>query len=127
MTEKEAILLYKEYFFKQFGKKISVRVVEVSNEVEPLDVIANLVIKHEGQLYEDVFSDSRKRELVEVRHIIWYILLAKGYTSVRIGRVYGMDHSSILYAKGGIQDRMDTEQEFRKRVESIVEYVSKFA
>ena len=47
----------------------------------------------------ECFSVSRKRHIVRARHAMWRWLSDElGWSSVSIGDLFGMDHTTVLYA-----------------------------
>lgn len=65
-------------------------------------------------------SSSRFKELVEARHAIMTILMKTGkFTLEEVGRVFGKDHTSVIYAKQRIKDRGQKNPEFELRINRI--------
>lgn len=62
---------------------------------------------------------SRKREIVEPRQIVQFLLMPI-YAFTTIGRFTGgYDHSTVISSKHVINDRMDTERTFKRQIENI--------
>lgn len=66
----------------------------------PRDVLrgicANVARKH-GVTVEDLYSHDRTRAFAYARFEAWACLSAIGWSSAKIGRVFGRDHSTILH------------------------------
>ena len=67
-----------------------------------------------------IMSDSRKREVVEQRHLIAYF--AKEYTSSsleRIGEYFGGDHCRALHSIRVVNNLIETDKDFENKVKRI--------
>lgn len=79
----------------------------------PLEVVAHAVNAVMGTNFtaEDAFQKNRKRELVYVRHIYYYLL--KKYhgrkTLESMAAEFGQDHATVLHAKRKIQGFLDVQ------------------
>jgi len=67
------------------------------------DEKVDLLVKKSATLYGveplEVFGSSRNKNVVEARHEVMKSLHSKwGYSSLKIARIFGKDHSSVLYA-----------------------------
>ncbi len=67
------------------------------------DEKVDLLVKKSATLYGvepmEVFGTSRNKNVVEARHEVMKSLHSKcGYSSLKIARIFGKDHSSVLYA-----------------------------
>ncbi|TNF26262.1 MAG: hypothetical protein EP319_14320 [Deltaproteobacteria bacterium] len=67
------------------------------------DEKVDLLVKKSATLYGveplEVFGSSRNKNVVEARHEVMNSLHSKwGYSSLKIARIFGKDHSSVLYA-----------------------------
>ncbi len=69
----------------------------------------------------DIFIDTRKHDVVQVRQVAMY--LAKKYTemsSSKIGRMIGnKDHATVLHALKIVKGRVDVDKAFKTEVEEI--------
>lgn len=73
------------------------------------DMIMNACLKT-GISYRDLIGEGRKRDVVEVRHILMYLLRKKykGATLRQIGLYFGgRDHSTIIHAEDKVTDMLD--------------------
>ena len=66
------------------------------------------VVCEEAEISVDqLYNGGRQKEYSEPRQLVWAIVnLYLGYTSVRIGRIYKKDHSTILH---GVEKMKNTE------------------
>lgn len=51
-----------------------------------------------GMPLEKLKSKSRKREVITARFIYWYHLRENRYTYEEIGRMFGMNHATVIHA-----------------------------
>jgi chromosomal replication initiator protein len=66
----------------------------------------------------DLGSKSRDRELVEARQFaMWFRYLHTKDGLNKIGNIYNRDHSTVNYACKAINNLIDTDKAFRKKVE----------
>jgi chromosomal replication initiator protein len=66
----------------------------------------------------DMGSKSRNRELVVARHFaMWFRYLNTKDGPSRIGSLYNRDHATVIYACKAINNLIDTDKAFRKKVE----------
>jgi chromosomal replication initiator protein len=47
----------------------------------------------------NLVSRKRNRELVQVRHVCYYLLKDKGLIYTKIGKLFNRDHSTIIHGK----------------------------
>jgi chromosomal replication initiator protein len=83
--------------------------------------IFEIVGKDYGLTKEQIISRSRKRECVESRHLIAYILKRKTRLSLaKIGEmVGGKDHTTIIHSVKTFENIFDTDSVFRERCENV--------
>lgn len=73
---------------------------------------------------EDLKGVVRKRELVEVRQIIMYVLINHSkLTLKRIGMLFNRDHSTVLYSRNTVDDMLTSDKKFRFRFQSCCETI----
>lgn len=83
-----------------------------------LDFITDKLLPYFNVNKEDLYSRSRRAKIVEARMIVVYLALKTDkYTCVRLGKIFGMDHSSIVYYRIAVNDRMKVDKLYRSRVE----------
>lgn len=74
--------------------------------------------------YAQVFSRSRKRELVIPRMIIIYLTLKTGnYKLKELGGILGFDHSTVIYSRDTVIDLMSIDKAFAAEVKRAEEAV----
>lgn len=67
--------------------------------------VENEAAKHFQISVSEIFGSSRKADIVKARHTCIYLILKNtGISSVKLGRRYNRDHSSIVVAKKRIHD-----------------------
>jgi chromosomal replication initiator protein len=83
--------------------------------------IFEIVGREYGLTKEEIISRSRKRECVESRHLIAYIIKRKTRFSLKnIGeRLGGRDHTTIIHSVRTFEDLFETDSVFRERSENI--------
>jgi chromosomal replication initiation ATPase DnaA len=71
---------------------------------------------------EELFSKSRKAYIVDARMIICYLALkTENYTCVKLGHIFSVDHSTIVYYRITVIGRMKVDKAYRERVEKAEE------
>jgi len=66
-------------------------------------------------------SRSRHHEITTPKHILFYILVKKvGLTATKTGKMFGNDHSNVVYGCKKIKGWMDVDKEFRTSVLGII-------
>lgn len=97
------------------------------NEMCNGDRLLNYLLKKNKLTIQDLKGKSRKKEVVLVRYIYWYLFKklyfkTKKYTSsARLGCVFEKDHATVLHAYKTIQGRVETEPKFRKYINELYE------
>ena len=95
--------------------------MKIDNHPLTIDDILETVCNHFGVSQQNVFSKSRKRQLVQVRQISMY--LAQKYTKMpaaRIGQLIGgRDHSTVLHSCTAVEQRMKVDSSFKDELNSI--------
>ncbi len=91
------------------------------NTVEKIEVLVCKMFKVDRDF---VRAKTRARANVKVRHAIFYILSKKcGMLSTMIARMYGMDHTTILYGIDQIKKNSLLETRLTKKVDELYEYI----
>lgn len=57
--------------------------------------------------YNELFSSSRTSDLIDVRHLIWYMLRKDGFKSIEIANHFDKCHSTIIYGAAHILALLD--------------------
>lgn len=76
-------------------------------KIQGEDYFLSLLSTMEGVVGEDILDGSRKDVKVIARSFLAYQLSRDGYTEYQIGRLLGMDHSSINYLKRKAKEIID--------------------
>jgi chromosomal replication initiation ATPase DnaA len=88
------------------------------NKLSEFDQIIERLLPYFNISRSQLFSRNRKANIVEARMIIVYLTLkTDNYTTTGLGKNFGMDHSSIVYYRITVNDRMKVDKQYRARVE----------
>ena len=114
-------IVYNSAIDMHLAERIIKRAVKVDNHPLTIDDILETVCNHYGVSQQNVFSKSRKRQLVQVRQISMY--LAQKYTKMpasRIGQpIGGRDHSTVLHSCSAVEQRLKVDKAFMNEISSI--------
>ncbi|MBQ8096671.1 MAG: chromosomal replication initiator protein DnaA [Prevotella sp.] len=114
-------IVYNSAIDMHLAERIIKRAVKVDNHPLTIDDITEKVCQHFGVPQQQVFSKSRKRELVQARQICMY--LAQKYTKMpasRIGQLIGgRDHSTVLHSCSTVESRLKVDKAFESEISSI--------
>ncbi len=105
----------------QLTARVVARIVNLEKKELTDDDIITAVCQHYGVKQRDVFSKSRKQNIVQVRQVAMY--LCHKYTNMsykQIGRRIGnRDHSTVVHACNQISRRLSVDKAFRREVEEL--------
>lgn len=91
-----------------------------------IDKIQEVIARHFNLELDALRSKSRKRHIVQARHIAMYC--SKHFTGAsltNIGEHFGKrDHSTVIHACRTVEDLMDTDQQFKKQVNEVQKLIS---
>lgn len=98
-------------------------------DINYLKSISSIIQKEQGY-YPLVNTKNRNRELVEARQLLATMLIRESdWTQAKIGSMLGSkDHSTIFHSVKAVNNRLDTEREFRElysRIETRVKMLIK--
>ena len=114
-------IVYNTNLDMRLAERIIKRAVKVDNHPLTVDDILEKVCQHYHVEQRQVFSKSRKRELVQVRQVSMY--LAQKYTKMpagRIGQLIGnRDHSTVIHSCNTIEQRLKVDKSFSEELSSI--------
>jgi chromosomal replication initiator protein len=114
-------IVYNTKVDMRLAERIIKRAVKVDNHPLTVDDILEKVCQHYHVEQRQVFSKSRKRELVQVRQVSMY--LAQKYTKMpagRIGQLIGnRDHSTVIHSCNTIEQRLKVDKSFSEELSSI--------
>lgn len=72
----------------------------------------------------DLFSKSRKREVVELRMIFCFIARQMKYTCTTVGRFIGnRDHTTVLHNVATFRNLIETNEVFREKYTQILNHI----
>lgn len=97
--------------------------LEVHKPIEAVNVefMVCQVLELEPILMQQV-KKNRKREYVEARYIVFYILVKHfKWKLERTGKFYDKDHATVLYGIKTVNNLMQTNKEFRSKVSSLID------
>lgn len=85
-------------------------------------LVLDEVAKFNNTSVEKIIQKTRKREIVEMRHI--YMTFCEKFVNVslyKIASLVNLDHSTVLYAKRRIKNKYDLKPDFEKFVQYMEE------
>ena len=95
---------------------------------EKIEWLINKACQYSEIDIEDIFLRTRKREIVDARKIVMYILMTDtNYNSIYIASIFDMHHASVFHALKCIPMLVDTDKNFAaffKQLES--DFITKF-
>jgi chromosomal replication initiation ATPase DnaA len=62
--------------------------------------VVQAVAQETGVRPSEILGRDRSRHVVAARHRVWAMLHRSGWSAASIGREFGVDHTSVLYALG---------------------------
>lgn len=103
------------------AEQIIKRVIKFQSAPITIDRIIEEACLHWGISQDEVFSKSRKANIVTVRQTAMY--LAQKHTKMTASRIGlligGRNHATVLHAIGQIRDRISTEKEFARHISEL--------
>jgi chromosomal replication initiator protein len=118
-------LAYNREIDMELATKVISKVISMERKTVSLDKIQSVVSNYFKIDIKDIQSKSRKKEIVEARHVAMH--LSKKYTDSSyafIGNMIGKrDHASVLHADKTVRDRLDIDKTFRitmSKIESLL-------
>lgn len=107
----------------ELAEKIINRIVNVTKKTNTVEKIRDAVCEYFSVPIEDIFTKSRKREIVQARQIAMYLSKQLTQSSLSyIGSAIGKrDHATVLYSCKTVNDLMETDKSFRNKVKEIEE------
>lgn len=107
--------------------RIIKKVVRSETQTITIEQILNVTCKHFGIEAKLVHSKSRKREVVQARHIAMF--LAKEYTEYstpKIGKFIGnRNHSTVIHACKTVKHQSEVDKNYKEELESVKEELKK--
>jgi chromosomal replication initiation ATPase DnaA len=96
------------------------------NEKQYMMNICRVVYGYLGIDMDYMTNPKRTEELVKPKHISMFLMKKfnpKLYLTV-IGRLFNVNHASVIYAIGAVEDQIKTNKYYRKQVENIIELLN---
>ena len=114
-----------EHIDLAFAKRVIKDVIANDNSAITPEKIKNAVARHFKIKVSDLEGKSRKRTLAYPRQIAMYLCRElTDYSNVRIGGIFGnRDHSTVMYACDKIRYDIETDEELKKEVQSIMDSI----
>jgi len=95
-----------------------------AGEREVVNHIENGVCAYFGVTVDMIRARDNRRNIVEVRAILFYLIrLETTMTLTVIGDMYGRDHATILNSNKSVENRLDTDKAFLRRLTDIVNVI----
>ncbi|MBO4217509.1 MAG: chromosomal replication initiator protein DnaA [Clostridia bacterium] len=97
---------------------------DIISDTEPqaqkIDRIISMVSQHTGVPEEEIKGKKRTKEIAMARHICIYMLRTQTELSFpSIGKIFGRDHSTIMYSIDLIQNRIDDDNAFSREMTEL--------
>lgn len=118
LNRKEIDLMLAKEMLKNFVKNVS---KEIS-----IEYIQKLVCEHMKINLDDIKGKTRKREIVQARHVSMYFAKELTKSSLKtIGSHFGgRDHSTVIHAVQTVNDLIETDKDFKKSIEELKRKIS---
>lgn len=86
-----------------------------------IDKVLNDVAETFNVTKEEMTGKRRNREFADARHVAQYLIHVKmNRTCTATGAIFNRDHSTVLHAVKNVNNRMETETNFRRLVQNII-------
>ena len=105
----------------QMAEQIVRRTVKRQTRKVTIEDILKTLCKHWSVSQEEVFSKSRKANIVMVRQVAMYMAQQHTkLTSSKIGLfIGGRNHATVLHSIRQVKDRMTTDKDFAQEISTI--------
>ncbi|HTN35859.1 MAG TPA: helix-turn-helix domain-containing protein, partial [Arachidicoccus sp.] len=101
----------------ELAKKVLKNFIKTSYKEISIDDIQKMVASFYNVSYNDLFSKSRKQEIVQARQITMY--LAKKFTNNSLKNIgthfSGKDHTTVIHSCQTVENRMETDSGYREK------------
>lgn len=91
-----------------------------SDKAVDFQEVVDMVLDITGWTKEDIFSTKRSDEAVVRRGIIDLIATCNGVSLLECGKTSKRDHTTIINSLKSIENRLDTEKEYRNLLKEIM-------
>jgi chromosomal replication initiation ATPase DnaA len=105
---------------KKIMKRASIQPDDFDNAI----AIIGYVAKRCNVGVNDLKGFSRQMEIVKARHIAMYALwVTMNFSYMKIGSFFCRDHATVLHAITSVQNQSETNENYRKQVDEIMDKV----
>jgi chromosomal replication initiation ATPase DnaA len=88
------------------------------------ELIINTILEFHGVGFEGISLYSRKREIVDVRHIINYFLTVKNdLTFFVIADIFKKDHTTVMHSRKQVESWIATDKYFNEKIINIANLI----
>jgi chromosomal replication initiator protein len=105
----------------KLAERVISRTVKIDNKAVTVDKIIHATCTHFQIKPDDIFTESRKRAVVQVRQIAMY--LASKHTKLSLAnigaRIGKRDHATVLHSCNIVEGRLGIDKSFKAEVEAI--------
>lgn len=85
-----------------------------------VDKIERVICRHFKVTIEQVKSSSRKYNITECRHLIWYYIRNTGVTLQTITNMYNRkDHTSVIHAINKVNNLLQNDEQMKYNISAI--------
>lgn len=106
---------------KSIGNKETVMVSSPENICKN---IAEKICEYFDMTIDVLKEKNRKRYILDARQVCMYLMRKRGITAMAIGKFFDKDHTTVLWAVESVQDKIDTEEDYRRKVIGAQIFVS---
>ena len=101
-----------------------VGVVDIKRREITVDSIVNDVCQEYGVNFLDLITPCRKRELIEPRHVIMYVLKTfKLLSFEQIGQLFNRDHSTVVHARKAVENQRFADKNYEIRIVKLIQKI----
>lgn len=133
IIEKEVVNDFIKKFYNMFGYYPTVHIDNDSLNAKSLNVISlnqlekcfQFFLPKQYQKTLELTSKSRKREIVELRFIFYFLARRMNYTLKQISTYLKKDHSTVIYGLEMFKNLYETNDNFRTLYYKISNYINK--
>ncbi|MDR2087500.1 MAG: chromosomal replication initiator protein DnaA [Dysgonamonadaceae bacterium] len=105
----------------ELAKRVVSKAIDTEKSVITMEKIEDVVSGYFNIELKDIHSKSRKREIVQARQIIMYLLKKyTNYSYAHIGCVVGKrDHATVIHSERNVKNLRQVDKKFRSTLEKI--------
>ena len=101
---------------------------DLIGEGEPQSVLVERIFKYVseqyGVPYSEIMGKKRNKEIVVARHAVIYLLIkVVTLSSNNVATMFGLDHTSVLYATKTVEEKAKKDQDFAKMMSDMVKKI----